>query len=54
VLPVRGLVPGAPEGTGPGEGRPRPRWLVLLVVAFAVYLSIRLVQVLVWVVQALM
>jgi hypothetical protein len=40
---------GTPEGTGPATGRrSRPRWLVLLVLAFAVYLSIRLVEGIVW------
>ncbi|MDN5856759.1 MAG: hypothetical protein L0K86_28775 [Actinomycetia bacterium] len=44
---------GRPEGTQPGTGRSRPRWLVLLVLAFAVYLSVRLVEGVVWLIGLL-
>lgn len=39
---------GRPEGTQPRRGSRRPRWLMLLVLVFAVYLSIRLIQGVVW------
>ena len=44
---------GRPEGTQPRTGRTRQRWLVLLVLAFAVYLSVRLVEGVVWLIGLL-
>jgi hypothetical protein len=40
---------GAPEGTQPDQGGPRPRWLVVIALVFAVYLAFRLVEGVVWV-----
>lgn len=45
---------GRPEGTARRRiGGSRPRWLVLVVLAFAIYLSIRLVEGVVWLVGLL-
>jgi hypothetical protein len=41
-----------PEGTGGGGGRRLPRvWLLLIAAVFVVYLGLRLVQGVVWLVQ---
>jgi hypothetical protein len=42
---------GAPEGTGGRTGGSRPRWLVLVALLFAAYLTVRMVEGLVWIVQ---
>lgn len=39
---------GRPEGTGQRRGGRRPRWLVVLAMAFVLYLTFRLVEGLVW------
>lgn len=44
---------GKPEGTQRRTGGRRPRWLIALVVIFAVYLAFRLVQGVVWLVGLL-
>jgi hypothetical protein len=44
---------GVPEGTQRGRHGRRPRWLLVLLAVFAVYLAFRLVQGIVWLVGLL-
>jgi hypothetical protein len=41
-------VDGTPEGTNRTDIRPRPRWLVAVVVVFGGYLAFRVVEGAVW------